>query len=136
MFHGLCLNVLCMLHVSLLYKHDVGSYWFYMKFSGDFSEKEIFFKNQMKCYRAVFFAMNRWKIRISDKTFSKTYTVRMFIYIFFKQNYEFHKCDTLIMLNIWKLVIKMKKWTTRGVATLGSSRRVPAHNFHKILRKI
>ena len=82
-FHGLCLNVLCMVHVSLLYKHDVGSYWFYMKFSGDFSEKEIFFKNQMKCYRAVFFVMNRWKIRISDKTFSKTYTVRMFIYIYF-----------------------------------------------------
>ena len=25
---------------------------------------------------------------------------------------------------------------TRGVATLGSSRHVPTHNFHKILRKI
>ena len=27
-------------------------------------------------------------------------------------------------------------YVTRGVATLGSSRHVPTHNFHKILRKI
>ena len=30
----------------------------------------------------------------------------------------------------------VKKIITRGVATLGSSRHVPTHNFHKILRKI
>ena len=50
--------------------------------------------------------------------------------------------------NIWSLwykvvtrafideVIKNSNTMTRGVATLGSSRHVPTHNFHKILRKI
>ena len=30
----------------------------------------------------------------------------------------------------------MRDTICRGVATLGSSRHVPTHNFHKILRKI
>ena len=40
------------------------------------------------------------------------------------------------LLNMWSHEITAAIVVYRGVATLGSSRHVPTHNFHKILRKI
>ena len=70
----------------------------------------------------------------------------------FRDSQTVDYCNSVLVSSIYSLYassakaggfIKLKKnhihaelMTPRGVATLGSSRHVPTHNFHKILRKI